>query len=202
MCTSLPKSSNVFKRLISIYKKIILILWHCPLTITKLPKSNSATSEKVFWFHFRFWTMLIASMIHVVFFGKHSVGGESFSRKIKSGTLFVLCSETSLVAKDHGMWRSEWVQSCPVVGFAQPLPSWWGTYQPSGWLLSQTSKQLISLLLFYNFCFINYLPFSFSFIRGSVSKNCVSQSLNKRLLLKASVFKFVTCFFAYLFGIA
>ena len=51
--------------------------------------------------------MLIASIIHVVLSGKHSVGGESFSRKVENAALFVLRSETLLVAKDHGMEPSE-----------------------------------------------------------------------------------------------
>ena len=65
--------------------KTISISWHCPLSIRKLLKSNLATSEKAFWLYFRFWTMLIASMIHVAFSGK-----QSEKEKVSPGKLKVL----------------------------------------------------------------------------------------------------------------
>ena len=54
--------------------------------------------------------MLMASMIHVVLSDKHSAGGESFSRKVESSALLVLCGESSFVAKDHGMGLSDCVK--------------------------------------------------------------------------------------------
>ena len=108
-CTSFVKSFNVFNRLVSIY--MISILWHFPLFIRKLLKSNSTTSRKIFWMHFCFWAMLIVSMIHALLSGKHSAGGKSFCRKVESVALFVLRSEPSLVSKDHGMGPSEWVNA-------------------------------------------------------------------------------------------
>ena len=112
----------------------------------------------------------------MVLSGKHSAGGESFSRKVESATLFVLRSEPSLVAKDHDMGQSECVK----------------TFCISSWQVCATTaiimKRFLSVFGMTSFPafetadFFAFVSKDFSFVRGSVSKNCVSRSLSKGLL--------------------
>ena len=157
--------------------KTISISWH---SIWKLLKSNLTTSEKAFWLHCRFWAMLIASVIHVILPGKHSTGGESFSRKVESVALFVLHSEPSLVAIDHSMGRSEWnwtffISSCLVCATTAIVTT-----------MSLSAFRVTSFSDFETADFFVIVSKNLSFTRDSVSKKRVSRSLSKRLLTNSS----------------